>query len=105
MCLIDRVPTRNLLLHAVKRVNVLAIASCRLGRASFTNDTRPTRLCDQHVRLRLRFFELLLQAAQRVFEVLDFDLLIGNLLLEVRCVLLASERSFKRGTGEIVLFL
>ena len=83
MRVVDSFAAPNLLFHAVESLNMLAIASSGLRGASLPDHTRPASLGNQHIAFRLRLFELLLELAESGLQVLNFDLLIGNLLLEV----------------------
>src|SRR4029077_19794356 len=105
MRMVDSLAALNFLLHAIERLHMLDIASSGLRGSSLPDHARPASLGNQYIALRLRFFELLFELAQSGLQILDLDLLIGNLLLEVLRSLLRAERALDRGPREIVLLL
>src|SRR5580765_6415503 len=105
MRVVDGLAAFNFLFHAIKGLDVLSVAGSRLRRASLPDHARPASLGNQYIALRLRLFELLFKLAKSRLQVLDLDLLIGNLLLKVLSSLLRTERALDSGTGEIILLL
>ena len=74
----------HLALHAIERVGIRCVAHRQARVAGFVQRAGAAMLRDQHVALGLRLGQLLLQLAQRRFEVFHLHGLIGHLVRKVR---------------------
>ena len=95
----------HLALHAVERVGVRSVAHRQARVAGLVQRPGAAMLRDQHIALGLRFGQLLLQLAQRRFQVLHLHGLVGHLVREVLGQGLIAERSLNGRSRQIVLLL
>ena len=71
--------------------------------AGLAERPRPAVLCEQHVALRMRFRELLLELVQRRFQRVDLRALIDNLLAKAFRRALAALVTLERRPRQVVL--
>src|SRR5438270_7753929 len=96
---------RYLSLHAIKRSRLRPIANRGMGVGSLAHRSRATMLRNQEVGLGIGFRQLLMQFAERGLEILNLQLLIGDLLRKAFTQLLVTHAALQRGAGKIVLLL
>src|SRR5579871_1057914 len=103
--LADRFGVRYLTLHAIEGCSFRAVTRRHARIAGLADRAGTPGLRDEHVRLGLRFRQLLLQLAERGLQILHLRLLVGYLLREVLAQLAIALDAQKRSSGQVVLLL
>ncbi len=94
----------DLALHAPDRV-LLIVAHDVLRLRGAANHLRPAMLRDQHLAMRARLRQLLLQLVQSLPQIVRLVLLVLGLRGESDCQLVLAQCTLQRGTSQIVLAL
>src|SRR5712691_4568133 len=101
----QRLRVHHLALHAIEGVRLGAVAHGHARVRGFAHGPCPSVTRDQQIGLGLCLGELLLQTAQRRFQVLHLHFLIRKLLLETATELAVALDTLQRGARQIVLLL